>query len=71
MEQLREPLTPERMTIVGDTPRDITCARHYGARVLAVASGYHSTDQLRAFQPDALLPDLSNTGEVMQVLAAI
>jgi phosphoglycolate phosphatase-like HAD superfamily hydrolase len=70
IEQFGEPLAPERMTIVGDTPRDIACARHYGARVLAVASGYHSVDQLRAFQPDALLPDLSNTCEVLKVLAA-
>ena len=34
-------LPPDRFVIVGDTPRDISCARHFGARVLAVASGFH------------------------------
>jgi phosphoglycolate phosphatase-like HAD superfamily hydrolase len=70
MEQLGEAIAPRRMTIVGDTPRDIACARHYGARVLAVASGYHSVDQLRTFQPDACLADLSDTCEVLKALAA-
>jgi phosphoglycolate phosphatase-like HAD superfamily hydrolase len=69
--QLSRSLSPERFIVVGDTPRDILCARHFGARVLAVASGQHSTDQLRPYLPDALLPDLSNTDEVLRLLAEL
>jgi phosphoglycolate phosphatase len=64
-------LTPDRFIIVGDTPRDISCARHFGARVLAVGSGQHTVEQLKVFTPDALLADLSNTPSVMSLLAEL
>lgn len=62
-------LTAEQFIIVGDTPRDISCARHFGARVVAVASGQHTVDQLKAHSPDALLSDLSDTAAVIGLLA--
>ncbi len=64
-------LAPDRFVIVGDTPRDIKCARHFGARALAVASGMFSFDQLRQHSPDALLDDLSDTRAVISLLAEI
>ncbi len=45
--------------IIGDTPRDIACARACGARVLAVATGKHSRDALAAHAPDFLADDLT------------
>ena len=68
---LGKALTPDRFIIVGDTPRDISCARHFGARVLAVASGQNTVDQLKEYSPDALLPDLSDTAAVIGLLAEI
>jgi len=70
-EQLGRELAPDRFVIVGDTPRDISCARHFGARVLAVASGRHTVAELAILSPDAVLADLSNTGEVVGLLATI
>jgi phosphoglycolate phosphatase-like HAD superfamily hydrolase len=64
-------LTPDRFVVVGDTPRDISCARHFGARVLAVASGQHTVVQLKEHSPDALLPDLSDTSAVIALLADV
>jgi phosphoglycolate phosphatase len=64
-------LTPEQFVIVGDTPRDISCARHFGARVLAVASGAHTLDQLREQLPDALLADLGDTKATLSLLSRI
>jgi phosphoglycolate phosphatase len=64
-------LAPDRFVIVGDTPRDISCARHFGARVLAVASGQHTVDHLREYSPDVLLADLSDTSAVIGLLAEI
>lgn len=55
--------------VVGDTPEDIRCARANGARVLAVATGRHSVEQLSAHQPDAVFEDLSDTSRVVRVLA--
>ena len=62
---------PEQFIIVGDTPRDISCARHFGARVVAVASGQHTVEQLREHSPDVLLADLSDTEAVVGLLAEI
>jgi len=70
-EHLGQALDPHRFVIVGDTPRDIKCARHFGARVVAVASGQHTLDQLSQYEPDALFPDLSDTKAVLNLLANI
>src|SRR5437870_2169326 len=64
-------LAPDRFIIVGDTPRDISCARHFGARVVAVASGTHNVEQLKALSPDVLLEDLSDTKSVHGLLAEL
>lgn len=68
---LERNLSPDQFIIVGDTPRDISCARHFGARVVAVASGPHSLDSLAEFEPDALLEDLGDTDAVMKLLSDI
>ncbi len=57
---LRMDLQPSQFIVIGDTPDDIACARHFGARSIAVASGHsYCGDDLRACEPDAVLPDLS------------
>jgi phosphoglycolate phosphatase-like HAD superfamily hydrolase len=55
---LREPLRGEDILVVGDTAHDIRCARAIGARVLAVATGGHSLEELRPHRPDWLVRDL-------------
>jgi phosphoglycolate phosphatase-like HAD superfamily hydrolase len=71
-EHLNASLLPEQFIVIGDTPNDILCARHFGARVVAVATGrVHSADDLRALTPDVLLPDLLDTELVMQTLDAL
>jgi phosphoglycolate phosphatase-like HAD superfamily hydrolase len=37
----------ERTVVIGDTPRDIACARADGVHVLAVATGSYGPDELR------------------------
>src|SRR5258706_9556619 len=56
--------------VIGDTPLDIGCAAHVGARSLAVATGSHSVEELRAAGADAVLKDLSDTGEVVRLVCA-
>jgi phosphoglycolate phosphatase-like HAD superfamily hydrolase len=43
---LGEPIPPERVYIIGDTPRDIACARACGCVAVAVATGRYAADQL-------------------------
>lgn len=40
------PWPRERTIIIGDTPRDIACARHDGVRVVAIATGPHPPEGL-------------------------
>jgi phosphoglycolate phosphatase len=59
---------PSDIVIVGDTPRDIECARAGGARVVAVATGTFSCEELQQHNPDAVLRDLSDTEAVVATL---
>jgi phosphoglycolate phosphatase-like HAD superfamily hydrolase len=60
--------TPERVWVIGDTPLDIRCARHIGARAVAVATGFHDRDQLSAEGPDLLLADLGQAEPLLERL---
>jgi phosphoglycolate phosphatase-like HAD superfamily hydrolase len=46
--------------IIGDTPRDIGCARAFGARAIAVATGWHSVEDLAVHRPDRVFVDFSD-----------
>jgi phosphoglycolate phosphatase len=54
--------------LVGDTPLDIEAALVTGARAVGVATGHFSVAELNAAGAHAVLPDLTDTG---QVLAAV
>ncbi len=70
--QLQLDLAPEQFIVIGDTPNDIACARHFGARALAVGTGrLYTREDILACNPDALLPDLSNLEHVMQSLGRL
>lgn len=52
-----EPWPRERTVVVGDTPRDIACARADGVRVLAVSQ--ESTDPAALQAADRVVPDIA------------
>ncbi|MBM4068240.1 MAG: HAD family hydrolase [Planctomycetes bacterium] len=58
----------ERIWVIGDTPLDIRCARAIGARVAAVATGWHSLAELEAAKPDLLFPHLEDAGALLKLL---
>src|SRR2546427_12101514 len=67
-EDLGAHLRSDQFIVIGDTPNDIACARHFGARVVAVGTGrVHSARDLLAHEPDALLPNLLDSELVMMV----
>ncbi len=61
-------VAPAQAVIVGDTERDIACARAGGVRVIAVATGTVPKEELAAGGPDVLLDDLSDTDAVLHLL---
>jgi phosphoglycolate phosphatase len=54
--------------VIGDTPLDVACAAAAGARSIAVATGSHTVDQLRAAGADVVFADLGETERVMEAL---
>jgi phosphoglycolate phosphatase len=56
---LGQPLRGEEILVIGDTPLDIRCARAIQARVVAVATGSFTVEELRQHQPDWAVTDLS------------
>jgi len=51
---------PRNVVIVGDTLKDVACARAFGARVVAVATGAVSREDLASANPDQILEDFSD-----------
>ena len=70
--QLQLDLPPAQFIVIGDTPNDIECAQHFGARSLAVGTGrFYSVEAMLACNPDAFLSDFSDLNQVMETLAGL
>ncbi|HEY8550437.1 MAG TPA: HAD family hydrolase [Vicinamibacterales bacterium] len=69
-ERQARPVDPAQVVVIGDTPHDISCARHGGARVVAVATGHYDVQALERCNPDALFPDLAQTDHILRALLA-
>jgi phosphoglycolate phosphatase-like HAD superfamily hydrolase len=60
--------TFDRVTIIGDTPLDVACAKVHAARAVGVATGPHAIDELRKAGADVVFADLSETTQVLRAL---
>lgn len=63
-------VSEEQTWVVGDTPRDLACARAAGVRCLLVATGGYELDALRDVGADAVFCDLLDTAQVLGLLTA-
>jgi phosphoglycolate phosphatase len=62
------PVADDTAVYVADTVRDIEAARLGGARIIAVASGRDTVAELRDAGADLVLPDLSDTEQVVSAI---
>ena len=60
---------PASTWVIGDTPRDAACARDAGVRCILVATGTYSLDALADLGADAVFADLSDTDQVLSLVA--
>ena len=58
----------ERVTIIGDTPLDVDCARACGAVAVSVATGNHAAEELSACAPDLLFTDFTDVDTAVRRL---
>lgn len=54
--------------IIGDTPRDVECAKAHGANAIAVATGPYPYETLLSTKADIVLRDMSELTRKMDVL---
>jgi phosphoglycolate phosphatase len=54
--------------IIGDTPRDVDCAKPYNALCIAVATGPYNASRLVAAGADVVVEDLSDTEHFLNIL---
>ena len=58
-------IPPSRCIVVGDTEKDVQCARAARARVIAVATGPKRRDELQSLGPDLALENLADIGAIL------
>jgi phosphoglycolate phosphatase-like HAD superfamily hydrolase len=69
LEQHGEEFPPERIYVIGDTPRDIECGKAFGAVTVAVATGKYAREELASHQPNFLFDDFSDPDAVLKAIA--
>jgi phosphoglycolate phosphatase len=58
----------EVVYVIGDTPADVECGKAIGAKTIAVASGWHSADELAATEPWMVLERIPEPPEFRRLL---
>ncbi len=61
-------ITKENIFIIGDTPRDINAAKDAGVKVIAVATGRISLEELENCNPDYAFANLKDVDKVLEVI---
>jgi phosphoglycolate phosphatase-like HAD superfamily hydrolase len=59
---------PRDVVVIGDTPRDVECARAHGCVAFAVATGGHTVDELVAANADVVVSDLSDPSALYAII---
>jgi phosphoglycolate phosphatase-like HAD superfamily hydrolase len=62
---------PDRVYVIGDTPHDIQSGRAIGARVIAVATGGYSVEELGPLNPWWLLQELPSPDQFLDRLGLV
>ncbi|HEY9682009.1 MAG TPA: HAD family hydrolase [Oculatellaceae cyanobacterium] len=69
-EHYEQDFNKDEVVIVGDSVNDILCAKHYGAKCIAVNTGKTPRADLEAYKPEYLFADLSQTDDVTAAIYA-
>jgi len=64
------PFGPRETLIVGDSPRDVACARAHGIRAAAVATGYTPLEHLEATGADWVLTELGEAERIHSIFGS-
>jgi phosphoglycolate phosphatase len=69
LRQLQTAVPAAEVVVIGDTLRDVECARANGCLCVAVGTGGATVEALRGAGADLVLEDLSDPGPLLRLLA--
>jgi phosphoglycolate phosphatase-like HAD superfamily hydrolase len=58
----------KNIVIIGDSVRDIECGKLFSALTIAVATGFHSEEELLKVEPDYLFDNLKDYRKVLKAI---
>ncbi len=61
-------IEPRRVVVIGDTPRDVHCAKAHGCVAFAVATGHYDAKALHAAGADFVVPNLLDPTPLLRLL---
>ena len=61
----------DRVAVIGDTPRDIACAKDNGVHSIGVATGFYGVGELRQAGATMALADLTRAQDFLAAMAAL
>jgi phosphoglycolate phosphatase-like HAD superfamily hydrolase len=64
-------IPPQQCLIIGDTPKDLYAARRNGMKCILVGTGRYPVEELMYAEPDACLPDLCDTEEIVAMFSRL
>jgi len=65
----RRKFSGKDIVIIGDSVRDIDCGKEFNALTIAVATGFHSAEELAAHKPDYLFKSLKDYRKVLKAIS--
>ncbi|MFN8657467.1 MAG: HAD hydrolase-like protein [Candidatus Obscuribacterales bacterium] len=70
IDHFEQDFTPADIVIIGDAVNDVLCAKGYGARSIAVATGRTPKSDLEALSPDHLFDTLCETAKLVAAIGS-
>lgn len=60
---------PAYFIVLGDTPRDVECAKNAGMKCVSVTTGRFGKEELEKYAPDLIIENLANPHEWFKVIS--
>lgn len=68
---LGKKISAGRIVVIGDTPRDVECAKVNGAKAIGVATGPFSTEELKDAGANHAFPDLTEGDKIIETIKSL
>ncbi len=61
-------LKKEDIFVIGDTKFDVECGKEIGVKIIAIATGKYSLEELKKYNPDYIFKDFSDIDKIIKII---